>query len=164
MKPALLVRKGGELALSGESLTELLRAVLDKGRPFRFRALGWSMSPFIKDGDVVTVSPCRGRRLRTGAVVAFIHPETGKTAVHRIVRARGGHLVVKGDNCEAADGRVSPDRILGAVTRIERNGRKMRLGRGPADPIIAILSRSGWLGRAADAFRALFRRRPGGSP
>jgi len=56
-KSALFNRKEGELQLSGPSLVELLRSVLDKGVPFRFQAKGFCMTPFIKDGDVITVFP-----------------------------------------------------------------------------------------------------------
>ena len=48
--------KGG-LSLSGEALIELMRAVLARGLPFRFAARGFSMAPFIRDGDVISVSP-----------------------------------------------------------------------------------------------------------
>ena len=38
-------------------LTALVRAVLDKGASFRFKAFGVSMTPFIQDGDVITIAP-----------------------------------------------------------------------------------------------------------
>jgi phage repressor protein C with HTH and peptisase S24 domain len=104
MKPSALVRTRRELSLSGAALTELLTAVLAKGKAFRFRARGWSMSPFVRDGDVITVSPLRGRRPETGAIVAFVHPGTGRVAVHRIVDAGPGGYLVRGDNTDSADG------------------------------------------------------------
>ena len=73
-KPALHNRAGGILSLSGPALLDLLRAVLDKRVPFRFTARGFSMSPFIKDGDVVTVSPCAPGAIHYGDVIAFVHP------------------------------------------------------------------------------------------
>ncbi len=163
MKPAVMVRKGGELPLSGDSLTELLRAVLAKGKPFRFRARGWSMSPFIKDGDVVTVSPLGGRRPRTGEIVAFLHPRTGKAAIHRVVRMRDGRFSVRGDNAFGPDGALSPDRILGAVTRVERGGRNVRGTGGPASLAVALLSRTGALVRGLSLSRRLAGRGKKGS-
>ncbi len=164
MRSARLLRKNRELALSGEALTELMRAVLAKGKPLRFRARGLSMSPFIKDGDVVTVRPLAGARPRTGDIVAFLHPATGKAAVHRIVGECSGLFSLKGDNTPGADGALSLDEILGTVCRIERSGKSVLLGRRPGRAVIASLSRSGLLTKALGAVRKASSRRPGGSP
>ncbi|MEA3438827.1 MAG: hypothetical protein U9R58_00935 [Chloroflexota bacterium] len=56
-KPAVYTTFASELALSGEALRELMREVLSKGVPVRFRARGWSMEPFIRNGDLICVSP-----------------------------------------------------------------------------------------------------------
>ncbi len=161
MKPEVRTRKGGELPLSGEALTELLRAVLAKGRPFRFRARGWSMSPFIKDGDVVTVAPLAGRRPRTGHVVAFLHPGTGNVAIHRVVRMKDGRFSVRGDNAYDPDGLLTADRILGVVTRIERDGRLVRGAGRAASSAVALLSRTGALVRGLTVSRRLSGRTKG---
>jgi len=155
MKPEVRTRRGQELRLSGEALTGILRAVLAKGRPFRFRAGGWSMSPFIKDGDVITVAPLAGRRPRAGQVVAFLHPGTGTVAVHRVVRTEDGRFSVRGDNSYAPDGTLPPERILGAVTRIERGGRKVRGTGRAASAAVAFLSRTGALVRGLSISRRL---------
>ena len=160
MKPAVLVRRGGELPLSGDSLTELLSAVMAKGRPFRFRARGVSMSPLIKDGDVVTIAPSGGAGPRAGEIVAFIHPATGKVAVHRLVRRKGGRFVARGDNADVEDGMIPADRILGVVTGIERGGRKVKSAGRPFGPALAFLSRTGWLARGLALLRRLTGRAP----
>ncbi len=154
-KPELRTRQGGELPLSGEALTELLRAVLAKGWPFRFRARGWSMSPFIKDGDVITVAPLRGRPPRAGRIVAFLHPGTGRVAVHRVVRTKDGRFSIRGDNTDAPDGILPPERILGTVSRIERDGRKVHGAGRAASSAVALLSRTGALVRGLSASRRL---------
>ena len=159
MRPEVRARKRGQLCLSGEALTELLRAVLAKGRPFRFRAVGWSMSPFLKDGDIITVAPLAGRRPRPGEVVAFLHPGTGKAAVHRIVRRKDGFYSVRGDNTDAPDGLLRADRILGVVTRVERGGRTVGGTGRAASAAVALLSRTGALARGL----ALSRRLAGGA-
>lgn len=163
MKPALVVRKGGELRLSGEALTDLMRTVLAKGKPFRFRARGFSMSPFIKDGDIVMVTPFAGTSPRTGDIVAFLHPETGKVAVHRIIKGKSGLYSLKGDNSPEGDGDLAADRILGHVTCIDRDGKKIQLGRSQGGAVIAALSRSGWLGKGLRAVRHIRKPRSAGS-
>jgi len=152
MKPARLVRKRAAFPLSGESLTELMQAVLDKGKPFRFRARGRSMSPYINDGDVVTVTPLAGSRPRTGEIVAFLHPATGKAAVHRIVREKSGGYHLKGDNSTEIDGGLPLARILGIVSLVERDGTRLGVGRR-SGAVIASLSRSGLLTKAVGAVR-----------
>jgi hypothetical protein len=49
------VLEGGEDQLSMKALVELLSAVTEKGKSFRFGAAGISMIPFIKDMDVITI-------------------------------------------------------------------------------------------------------------
>jgi hypothetical protein len=164
MKAARLIRNAGERPLSGEALTELLRAVLAAGRPLRFRAGGLSMSPFIKDGDILTIRPLGGAAPRTGDVVAFIRPATGRAAVHRIVRGKSGLYSLKGDNESLADGTVALDQILGTVCRVERAGRDVRLERSGGGAVIAALSRSGWLARGLAVARRVRGRRRGRRP
>ncbi len=133
------------MALSGSALQELLRAVLDRGVPFRFTALGFSMHPFIQDGDTVTVSPRSGEEIRAGDVVAFCQPGTGRLVVHRVLtRASGGYLL-RGDNALEEDDLIPPQRVFGLVTRVERRGRKVLVGRGPERRLIAWLARRGLL-------------------
>jgi hypothetical protein len=147
-KPLLFTRKSGELPLSGPALAELLRAVLDKGKPFRFRAKGSSMSPFLKDGDVITVSPLAGAPPRLGEVVAYLLGETGKLAVHRVIGKRRDGYLIWGDNVLEKQERVPGVNVLGRVTRVERNGKDAGLGLGPERIVIALLRRY-WLLRTA---------------
>jgi len=137
--------KGSELSLSGQALLELLQAVLGRGLPFRFRAKGASMFPFIRDGDIITVSPLSGSVPCIGDVLAFAHPETGKLLVHRIVGVKGNFFLPKGDNTLDTDGFVPKEGILGCVTNVERDGKVRLLGFGPERLLIACLSRIGIL-------------------
>lgn len=145
-------RKHGASGLPSGSLTEIMREVLAKGKPFRFRARGLSMSPFIKDGDVVTVSPLGSTAPRVGDVTAFLHPATGKLVVHRIVRERSGRYDLKGDNAAESEGALPVERVLGVVTRVERDGQTVRLGR-KSGAVVARLSRTGLLRKAVGAAR-----------
>ncbi|MCL4500967.1 MAG: S24/S26 family peptidase [Deltaproteobacteria bacterium] len=132
---------GGVLSLSGPALQEFLRAVLSRGASFRFKARGFSMHPFIQDGDNLTIIPVKGGKLRCGQVAAFCHPETGKLVVHRLLCRRPGGVLVRGDNIPDADGLIRPADVLGLVTRVERQGRAVLLGLGPERRLIAWLSR-----------------------
>jgi len=129
-------------AISGAGFTVLMAAVLEKGVPFRFTAPGHSMTPFIRDGDVITVAP---GRIRFGDTVAFVSPHFGKLTVHRVVRiSRDGYLI-KGDNTVEPDGTVPRASLLGRVVSVEHRSRHVRLGLGVERAAIAFLSRRGWL-------------------
>ena len=144
-KPALIIRKGEELPISGPALIDLVRAVLDKEASFRFRAQGFSMSPFIKDDDVVTVSPMWSDSPRVGDVVAFVSPYAERLMIHRVLGKKGDHYLTKGDRALEPDGLVPRINILGRVRKVERKGRRILLGLGPERIIIALLTRNGFI-------------------
>lgn len=144
-EPALLLKKEGELSLSEPALKELMQAVLRKNVPFRFRASGFSMVPFIKDGDVLTVTPFKDPPPGLGDVAAFLHPVGGRLAVHRIVAQNKSGYRLKGDGTDAADGLVPQANIIGIIRKVERNGHKVLLGLGPERFLIAFLSGKGLL-------------------
>jgi hypothetical protein len=139
-RPALTVRAGRELPLSSTDLLALLSEVLAKGARFRFLASGYSMSPFIRDGDIITVRPCESTTLRKGMVAAYVRPLDGRLAVHRIVRRTQFGLALKGDHDPIADYPLASSGILGVVDTVERNGQRIRLGLGPEKGLIAVLS------------------------
>jgi len=78
------------------------------------------MSPFIKDGDVVTISPIHISSPSIGDVVVFIHKETGRLLLHRVVRKNGESYLTRGDNTLEGDGSVHEANILGCVTKVKR--------------------------------------------
>lgn len=145
LKPSLFITKGSELPLSEPALRGFLQAVLAKGMPFRFKAKGFSMSPFIKDGDVITVIPFSEPKAHLGDVVAFIDPRSNRLAVHRIVGRESDGYLIQGDNLPEADGAIPWDRLLGLVAKVEREGQTVSLGFGPERHLVAFLSRKKFL-------------------
>lgn len=131
-------------SVSSAAFAELMAAVLEKNVPFRFTAPGFSMTPFIRDGDIITIAP-GSARLRAGDVVAFMNPCCGKLTVHRILHVSPAGYLIKGDNAPEPDGLVPVSIILGRVVRVEHDGRRVRLGLGVERVVIAWLSRRGWL-------------------
>ena len=129
------------LSISSSALTLLLCDVFARGKSIRFRARGFSMTPFIRNGDVVTIAPKKERRLGLGDIVAARHPVTGKTVVHRLVAIRSGGFMLQGDNSITSDGWVSEENILGVVTQIERDNKRVWLGLGYERYGIAFLAR-----------------------
>lgn len=136
---------GGLHSLSGQALSEVAHEVLARGHSFRFHAMGTSMSPFIRDGDVITLVPFEAAGSSSGVVVAFINPVTGRLVVHRIIAVIGNRCRIRGDNCEEEDGEIPHDSIIGTVSNIERAGKPVRFGLGSERALIALLSRRQWL-------------------
>ena len=133
-----------------------MREVLAKGATFQFCATGWSMTPFIKDGDLISVAPLTNERVAIGSIVAYIQPATGHLIVHRVIGRQRATYLIQGDNTIARhDDVVQLKDILGRVTRVERKGRRVPLGLGPERWLVAMLSRNGLLVKAIGRLRAL---------
>lgn len=99
------------------------------------------MTPFIRDGDVITVSPLLVTLPEIGEVVAFSRPGVGNLVVHRVVARQGTGLLIQGDGVpKCPDGVIPQENILGRVTRIERDGNNVQFGLGPERTLIAWLS------------------------
>jgi ribosomal protein S18 acetylase RimI-like enzyme len=96
----------------------------------RFRAKGFSMRPFIQDGDLITVSPLRNSPIRIGDVVLYKTAD-GRIIVHRVIRKTRidgkAAFFIKGDAAFDKPEEVDAKRILGRVVAIERNRLKRKL-------------------------------------
>ena len=129
--PQLFVKKGGILAIDGEFLPKLMLDVFEKDMLFRFCARGNSMKPVIKDGDVITVKKINYFSARIGDIVAFVHPLSQRLIVHRIIAIRSDKFLILGDNLACKfDGFIPKEKILGKITKIERDNHSLKFGLG----------------------------------
>jgi len=128
-----------------EVLPELVKDILSKGVECRLQVKGYSMSPFIKNSDVVTISPMVDSSPGLGDVIAFIHPKTEKLLIHRVVWKRGDACLLKGESGLEPDGLIKKESILGFVTKVERKGKRIFLGLGSERFLIALLTRTNLL-------------------
>jgi signal peptidase I len=103
------------------------------------------MYPFIRHGDVITITPLSDNLPRYGDVVAFVRPRTFALVVHRVVGKRDDAFLIKGDNVACFDEPIPTASILGSVTKVERDGKEIYLGLGPERLLIAFLTRRGIL-------------------
>ncbi len=107
---------------------ELSNEILSRGSCLRFRARGGSMSPFIRDGDVLKVKPAEVSEIKLGDVIFC---RTGNRIVaHRVIKKVSengkGFLVTKGDSSPNSDEPLHPEDLLGKVVTVERNGLSLR--------------------------------------
>ena len=129
-----------ERLISGAPLIDLIRDVLGQGSSINLIAKGFSMAPFIKDGDVLTLAPLSISAPAFGDVVAFKSSKGNKLAIHRVIKAHKDRYLMKGDSCSEPDGYIPKDDVLGLLSRINRAGKRIAFGLGPEKTLIAFLS------------------------
>lgn len=146
--------------LTGTVLADIVGEATARGMPFRFRAGGSSMFPFIRDGDVILILPLAKKSPRLGDVVAFRQAGSERLLVHRLVARAEDRYIFKGDNYtrRQQDGPLGREKLLGIVAQVERKGCAVRLGLGAERILIAVASRFGLLRPMVQAARAVYRR------
>jgi signal peptidase I len=111
------------------SLSDLSREILAHDCHFRFRAKGFSMYPFIRDGDVVTIRPVDPSFLNVGDVI-FYQLERS-LVVHRIIGKQtfDGKMcfTTRGDSSPGSEQEVYEDLVLGKVVTLQRNSRTFKV-------------------------------------
>jgi signal peptidase I len=135
-----------DLRIGGADFGALAAQILEDGSGLRFSARGMSMSPFIRDGDVVEVQPIGAAAIRCGDVVLYRNGGD-HVIVHRVVQLdrEDGHtmLVTRGDALACADGPICREQVLGRVVALERKERHIQVNTG----LPRILGRL-WIGLA----------------
>lgn len=96
------------------------------------------MRPLLGDGDRALLRPSPEGPLLPGALVLVDLGERG-LALHRVLAARPGEVLVKGDANPRPDGWVARSTVLARAVRLRRGGRWADL-----DAPLQL-----WLGRAA---------------
>ncbi len=101
---------------------ELVREAIDKNGSFRFRVEGFSMFPFLVEGDEVIIEKVPIQDLKIGEIVTYIRDEM--LIVHRIKRIDGVSnkmiFVTQGDNLNHEDLPVMEKEIIGRVRTVIR--------------------------------------------
>ncbi|MGB7897155.1 MAG: S24 family peptidase, partial [Candidatus Sulfotelmatobacter sp.] len=107
-----------------ERFEALSRELLKNGLSMRFEARGASMSPIIRDGQVVYVTPIMVSKLRKGDIV--LTKGHGGFRVHRLVITNHSKnlFITRGDGGQQNDPPLRGDQILGIVV-----AKEVRLGR-----------------------------------
>ncbi|MFB3068203.1 MAG: signal peptidase I, partial [Acidobacteriota bacterium] len=120
----------GSLAptLPAEAIRQLFINLLREGHVIRSLAVGKSMSPSIKKGELLIVKPIALEEAELGEIVAFRRDESQSVlTTHRVIQKgkENGrrYIITKGDRNPYRDfPLVSSQELLGKVTGIERNG------------------------------------------
>lgn len=112
------------------AVSQAYKAHLQKGNILRFRALGGSMWPAIRSGDLVFIAP--EHDYEPGDIVLV--EKGGQWLLHRLLRIVGSPdedwLILKGDALDTADQPCPPSAVLGVAYGLEREGRSLDLNQG----------------------------------
>lgn len=108
--------------LSSGELISLFEDILNRGLSLRTQVTGVSMTPFLRGGEILTITKVRPSSLRIGDLIFFIDSR-GFPVLHRIVRKEHKKDIpvfqTKGDSLLSMDDPVSAHNVLGKVTGIE---------------------------------------------
>ena len=119
--------------LQAEAIRQLFINLLREGHVIRSLAVGASMSPSIKKGELLIVKPIALEEAEIGEIVAFRRDESQSVlTTHRVIQKGQErdqrYIITKGDRNPNRDlPLVSSQELLGKVTGIERNGQVISL-------------------------------------
>jgi hypothetical protein len=141
-------------ALKCELAGEVLRSF---GR-LRLQVTGWSMLPTIWPGDTLVIDRIPSEAVFAGDIVLFGRDQ--RLFAHRVVtrgvagtcRPQDAGILTRGDAMPAADQPVSESDLLGRISFILRNGKRVKPSRRPRfseRALAAVLRRSTFAARVA---------------
>jgi len=120
------------LNISRADFGALAADILESANELRFQAGGGSMTPFIRDGDILLIQPRSA--VRRGDVI-LCRLGNDRVLAHRVVKIIEDHkdtkLLIKGDALQRSDGYISLKDVLGRVAAVERGGRRIALDAAP---------------------------------
>ena len=136
------------LECRGAELYGLGKALVGSGASFRVEVRGFSMYPFLKEGDVVEVAPIQIGEVEQGDVVFFRSGD--RLLAHRVIEIAEDdletHLMTRGDVFRQADPPVNEESLIGLVKIVyrARRGRvdAIRLDRGLTRRLGLLMARS----------------------
>jgi hypothetical protein len=125
----------------GGLFAAVVDSLLDDGIAVRFRAGGRSMSPAVRDSEVVVVTPIDPTRIGIGEIV-YCRAGQGPRA-HRVVAIDSQpdgsrRFTLCGDAAPGSDPPVSARAVRGKVVAVERGSE-----------LVSLAIAGGWLGRRA---------------
>lgn len=114
--------------LTGE-LYQLTGDLLADNHQVKLKVGGYSMFPFLRDGDIITLQKCDVSEIAPGDIIVF---RSGKKWIaHRLIRIdnESGQtfLHCRGDTCKNYDTPFTPDSLVGKVVSFSRKGKEKNL-------------------------------------
>jgi len=119
--------------MNQQELSHTLRKeIIRQGRSVQIFASGYSMFPFLRKGDLLTVEPVPMETIKRGDIVVFEMEE--KWIAHRVIKIRNStkalEFLLRGDTCMAFDPVVDKENFIGSVQVFTRKNSKKVLSKG----------------------------------
>jgi len=101
------------------------------GAMFLAAYVGPSMSPTLREPEIMEIMPYGSRPVRVGDVAFFLSPEADQLVVHRVIRVTPAGISTLGDNNTQEDNfLLPPQRIKGHVVAAWRGQKRRRIAGG----------------------------------
>ncbi len=149
-----------EITFNYSSLADLSRKILTNGSSFELKVKGYSMYPFIRESDIITIQSVNSSLLHVGDVVFY---ERGNTlVVHRIIKKQSVngaiYFTTRGDACPEDEENITENAVLGKVIRLKRGGKTIQLNCVVSDFLLRFWRISYPLGPLAIKYAAKIKR------
>ena len=130
-----------EIKLKHNDFIDLSVNILGQGGSLQFKAHGYSMYPFIRNGDAVIVHPVDADALSVGDIV-FYRNSLNRLVAHRIIGKSifKNQIILRtrGDAATKSDGWINTDQVLGRIVSVNRKDKVIDLN-SPFQRFITIL-------------------------
>jgi signal peptidase I len=107
----------------------LRKEIIAQGRSVQILAAGYSMFPFLRKGDILTINPAPIDLIKRGDIVVYELNE--KWIAHRVIhinhKSEGLEFLLRGDTCVAFDPPVNKENFIGKVSEFQRLHRQKKL-------------------------------------
>ncbi len=104
-------------------LIALKKDILQQSHILRFRVMGKSMHPLIKDGSIIRAKSIDASRINCADIILYQNSQN-RLVIHRVIKKQTSngksYFLARGDSSSQADDPVYPDKILGKVVIIEK--------------------------------------------
>lgn len=107
--------------LDNNTFFDAVKESLNKGNQVKIPVTGNSMRPFLRNGDIVTVTPFARCRLKKGAIALADWKEG--YVLHRVVGMASGTVTLAGDNNLGQVEKVSDSELFAVVSACYRGGK-----------------------------------------
>ena len=99
--------------------------LLKQGIPVSFPIRGWSMYPFLSDGDMVTVEPLEEHIPSVNDAILY-RRINGPLVLHRLMKIDHKGYYFCGDNQTEIEGPLNRSQLLGILVSYTHNGKQVQ--------------------------------------
>jgi signal peptidase I len=115
--------------MTAQEAFSLRKKLIENNHSVKIEASGYSMFPFMRNGDVQTISPVPMEDIQIGDVV--VYERNNNWISHRVIDIQTTNnettLTLRGDTSQQIDPPVTKENYIGKTVSFERNGKTIIL-------------------------------------